>query len=153
MLEILQAGPPDAALISAMSARCFAEPWSGELLASLLAQPGIAGHLALLDGGPAGFVLVQEVGGTAEILLVATLPEARRQGIGRRLLEIGLAAARARGAGHCLLEVAEDDGGAVAFYRQAGFLPAGRRRGYYARPGGPVDALVMRRELQAEESQ
>lgn len=150
---IRQAGPTDAALFAAMSASCFAEAWSEDLLARLLAQPAVIGLLAADAAGPAGFVLAMAGPDLAEILLIATLPEYRRRGIGRALLEAALAEARSRGARRCLLEVAADDAPAVLFYRSAGFARDGLRRGYYVRPGGPVDALVMGRELPGQEVQ
>jgi ribosomal-protein-alanine N-acetyltransferase len=45
------------------------------------------------------------------------------------------------------LEVAVDNAAALRLYRRAGFAEAGRRRGYYERPGGRVDALVLTRVL------
>jgi ribosomal-protein-alanine N-acetyltransferase len=57
----------------------------------------------------------------------------------------------AAGAQALFLEVAEDDAGARRFYGSSGFVPVGRRRGYYRRAGrGRVDALVLRRPLTAE---
>ena len=46
------------------------------------------------------------------------------------------------------LEVAVDNPAAIALYQAAGFVPAGRRRGYYRRQGADaMDALVLRRTL------
>jgi ribosomal-protein-alanine N-acetyltransferase len=46
------------------------------------------------------------------------------------------------------LEVGADNPTAQALYERAGFVPAGRRPGYYTRPGvTAVDAIVMRRTL------
>ncbi|MFU1477623.1 hypothetical protein ACM25N_07930 [Roseovarius sp. C7] len=44
-------------------------------------------------------------------------------------------------------EVAEDNAGAIALYRAAGFGECGRRKGYYRRAGGAVDALVLAKDL------
>jgi ribosomal-protein-alanine N-acetyltransferase len=47
------------------------------------------------------------------------------------------------------LEVAADNGAALRLYRRTNFTQAGRRKGYYARPGGEkVDALVLARALE-----
>ena len=46
-----------------------------------------------------------------------------------------------------VLEVADDNAGAIALYSGAGFGRVGARRGYYPRETGAVDALVMRRDL------
>jgi ribosomal-protein-alanine N-acetyltransferase len=63
-------------------------------------------------------------------------------GLGRVLL----AAAIARlGDGEMFLEVAADNAPAIGLYQSAGFIQAGVRCGYYARSGGAVDALVLKR--------
>ena len=42
--------------------------------------------------------------------------------------------------------MAVSNAAARALYAGLGYLPAGRRPGYYRRPGaGPVDALVLRK--------
>jgi [ribosomal protein S18]-alanine N-acetyltransferase len=42
------------------------------------------------------------------------------------------------------LEVGVDNPAARALYAQAGFEEVGRRLGYYTRPNGLADALVLR---------
>ena len=53
----------------------------------------------------------------------------------RRLVE--------RGVTTVFLEVAADNPGAQGLYASLGFVQVGRRKGYYARSGGAVDALVL----------
>ena len=64
-----------------------------------------------------------------------------------RLLAAALARAEALGCETMFLEVAADNAAALGLYRTAGFVQAGLRRGYYHRPGGDMDALVLRRDL------
>ncbi len=46
------------------------------------------------------------------------------------------------------LEVASDNDAAVALYKGLGFAAAGRRKGYYQRPGGKsADALILALDL------
>jgi [ribosomal protein S18]-alanine N-acetyltransferase len=46
------------------------------------------------------------------------------------------------------LEVAADNNAAGALYTKAGFMPVGRRAGYYQRKGAqPVDAITLARDL------
>jgi ribosomal protein S18 acetylase RimI-like enzyme len=84
-----------------------------------------------------------------DIAAIGVLDAWRRGGIGRALLAHCEAQARAAGATGLMLEVAEDNAAARAFYGGAGFAEAGRRRGYYrARPGeGARDALVFSKVL------
>jgi ribosomal-protein-alanine N-acetyltransferase len=81
-------------------------------------------------------------------LTLAVAPEARRRGLGRALLDAGLAAAAASGAEAMFLEVAADNAAALALYAGAGFDRVGLRRGYYPRvAGSAADALTLRRAL------
>lgn len=134
------------ATLAALHARCFTtpRPWTEAEFATFLADP-----LAfLLVEGDAAFLLGRAVAGEAELLTLAVAPEARRRGLGQRLVSRFLYQARLRGADSAFLEVAADNAAAQALYARAGFAPAGRRRGYYPLPaGGSVDALVLRRLL------
>ena len=146
-MRITAAGPGDAAVLASLHASAFAAPWSvGSLAEGIGARHGFA-FLAVRGDTPLGFILAQAVAGEAEVLTLAVAPQARREGVGRALVEAAAQAAAGRGAATVWLEVAEDNTTAVALYAAAGFEAAGRRRGYYGRPGGAVDALMMRRRL------
>lgn len=135
---------PDA--LAALHARCFTtpRPWGEAEFAAFLNKP-----LAfLLVEGDAGFLLGRAVAGEAELLTLAVAPEARRRGLGQRLVSRFLYQARLRGAETAFLEVAADNDPARALYARAGFTEAGRRPSYYHTPDGfAVDALVLRRVL------
>ena len=99
----------------------------------------------LVEGGQllalaCGWLVVDEL----HITAVAVDPTRRRQGLGRRVLELLLERAAAAGAAHATLEVAASNGAAVALYGRCGFSTAGVRRAYY-RNGD--DALVQWRRL------
>jgi ribosomal-protein-alanine N-acetyltransferase len=129
-------------IVTGINRACFDPHWDRAAIAALLALPGSMGWVALVDGEPRGYVLARMAGGEAEILSIGVLPESRRQGIGRSLL----AAAIARlGAQPIFLEVSEDNSAALALYSGPGFLPVGRRRGYYRTAAGAKDAVVLRR--------
>ena len=91
-----------------------------------------------------GFALAREVAGEAELLTIAVATAARRQGVGRTLLETVLAMMVARGAEALFLEVASGNDAAIGLYTGAGFREAGRRRAYY---DGITDALIYRKDL------
>jgi ribosomal-protein-alanine N-acetyltransferase len=95
-----------------------------------------------------GFILTRATSYDAEILTLAIEPIFRRQGLARMLTDAAAQLAATLGAESLFLEVAEDNPAAIALYANLGFVQVGRRRGYYARAGAtPVDALVMRRDL------
>lgn len=120
----------------------FHETWTADAFNGLLAT-GADGLLALSGDTPVGLILWRVAADEAEILTICTLPTHRRLGVGRQLLEAAKAALKAAEIERLLLEVAVDNDAAIALYRAFGFAEAGRRRGYYTRPDGHADALVM----------
>ena len=127
--------------LAALHRRVFLtpRPWSEAEFTALLADPTV-----FLLAEPQGFLLGRAVAGEAEILTLAVAPEARRQGIGARLVQAFLSEAAVRAADRAFLEVAADNAAALALYRGAGFAEAGRRRGYFLTPeGSRLDALVL----------
>lgn len=134
------------AALAALHARSFTtpRPWGEAEFAALLSDP-----LAfLLVEGDAGFLLGRTVADEAELLTIAVAPEARRLGLGHRLVSRFLYQARLRGADSAFLEVAATNDAALRLYSGCGFILAGQRRGYYRTPEGrAIDALVLRRAL------
>ena len=134
------------ATLAALHARCFQtpRPWSEAEFETLLADPLVF----LLVEGDAGLLLGRAVAGEAELLTIAVAPEARRRGLGRKLMARFLYQAQLRGVERAFLEVAADNPAAIALYESSGFQPAGMRRGYYQSPTGQrIDALVLARDL------
>ncbi|QBX99610.1 GNAT family N-acetyltransferase [Rhodophyticola sp. CCM32] len=136
--------PAQMALIHA---RAFTtqRPWSVAEFKTLLAQPSTR---MLPDEN--GFLLLRILPPDAEILTLAVLPGAQRQGIARALLNKSETLARAEGVTRLFLEVAAGNSSARALYRSAGFDETGTRPGYYTRPDGTRDdAVMMAREIRA----
>ncbi len=97
---------------------------------------------------PIGFMLARVVADEAEILTLGVLAEARRYGVGRRLLESACARARTLGARRIYLEVGAGNTAGLALYRQLGFTETGRRDGYYDRgDDAREDAVLMVKAL------
>lgn len=130
--------------LARLHASAFAQdrPWTAAEFASLLSFPG-----SLLLGDARAVLLGRVTLDEAEILTLATDPAHRRQGLAATLLARFEAEARARGAARAFLEVAEDNAPARALYEGRGYRGVGRRPAYYARPGAPVAALVLSREI------
>lgn len=129
--------------LAGLHARCFTvpRPWSVSGFETLLAAPA-----TVLTSRPGGFALGQVVADEAELLTIAVAPAERRRGLGRRLLDLFLAECAARGASAVFLEVDVGNAPALALYRSAAFLVAGRRPAYYRAPDGTLgDALILRR--------
>lgn len=149
-MKLRLAGPDDAGALAGVHAQAFDAPWSAADIAALLAAPGVTAWLVEADTA-IGMSLVRVAAGEGEVLTIGVAPAARRQGVGDALVAAAVVAATAGGAESLFLEVAADNAAAQALYAKAGFVPVGRRPGYYARPtGGAVDARVLRRSLNTD---
>lgn len=99
------------------------------------------------DGALGGFIIVSIAADQAEILTIATAIVSRRRGLARRLLEGVAPELKKQDVRELFLEVAEDNIGAIALYRGAGFIPIGRRPGYYRRAEGRIAALTLSKKV------
>ena len=117
-------------------ARWSARTWAEELVADralTLVNKDRWGRLL----GVATFHWLEDV---ADLNRVVVAPDARRAGIGRRLVLAGLEWVDGMGAQQVMLEVEAGNDPAIALYEQVGFVALARRANYY---GAGADALVM----------
>ena len=122
---------------------CFGEAWTRSQCAGILPMAGVALTIAEDSRGAAGFSLMRFVADEAELLLIAVDPAEQGNGFGRALLRHFIETSRAFGVSRLHLEV-RDGNPAIGLYENAGFSPAGRRRGYYRGPEGKhYDALTL----------
>lgn len=146
------AGIGHTRLLAELHHAAFIESWSAAALGELLAMPGafawLAENTAEPHHPPVGFVLGRIAGGECEILTLAVVPAAWRQGVAGTLLKTALTHAAAAGATAVFLEVAANNRAARRLYARGGFAQVGRRQAYYPRHGRPgLDALILRRSL------
>ena len=148
MTERLRAATAaDGAALAAIDALGNPSPWSADAFAETLGRA--SGIVALgARGAIEGFVVFGVAADECEILGIAVLPERRRRGTGRALLEEALLHAARRDAQRCFLEVRASNRAARNLYLRCGFMVDGRRGAYYRDgAGGREDALLMTREL------
>ena len=145
MSGVRPAGPDDATTMATVHAAAFDAPWSSDVLRAFLDSAGA--FAAITEPSEAGFILCRRMAGEAEILTLAVEPSHRRGGLGSTLLSAAVDWAADAGAEALFLEVACDNAPAIALYATLNFNEVGRRRAYYSRPGGAMDALVLRRDL------
>lgn len=91
-----------------------------------------------------GFALISIVADIIDLERIAVRPHARRLKIATALINAVIDYANDAHAERIILEVAENNEGAHAFYTQMGFTEITRRLGYY--PGG-INAVVMTKEV------
>jgi ribosomal-protein-alanine N-acetyltransferase len=142
--------------VAALSAACFAEPWTRAAFEEELSREWSLVRVLRLPGpvGPpvgavVGLVACWLVRDELHVLSLAVSPDHRRRGYARALLEDAFAVGRARGARYATLEVRRSNVAARRLYAALGFAAIGERPGYYAAP--VEDALVLFRPLDAEE--
>ena len=116
-----------------------------------LVEAGVAGelptvHYLVAEYGVVvvGHAVVSALADISELQRIAVDVTHRRRGLATSLLKEAVELARSEGADRMLLEVREDNAGAIAFYASRGFAEIDRRARYY-RDGGT--AVVMQREL------
>ena len=102
--------------------------------------------LCAWDGdAPVGLAMGRVAADELEIHSVAVHPEARRAGLGRRLVVALEQAGKDRGAAEVFLEVRASNTAARTLYARAGYTATGTRAAYY-RDG--EDAVLMHRALE-----
>lgn len=137
------------AVMEAAFGRAYGEAWTRSQLAGILPMTGVALVVARdsRDDQVIGFSLDRQVAGEAELLLLAVLPERRRRGVGRSLLQDFLVRARNEEISQVHLEV-RDGNPAIAIYDESGFAAVGRRCNYYHSPDGTRhDAITLALQL------
>ena len=128
---------------------CFSRPWSRQALKEELTNPAACFLVGEEAGEVLGYAGMHCAAGECYVDNVAVFPEARRQGVGRRLMEALLQAAAARGGEFLSLEVRPSNLEALALYRGLGFREVGRRRRFYDDP--VEDGLLLTKDLEKEE--
>ncbi|MBQ8397024.1 MAG: ribosomal protein S18-alanine N-acetyltransferase [Clostridia bacterium] len=127
----------DIPALAALEAACFPDPWNETGLGMLLGAP-YGGLCAEQDGVIVGYVgwmyipAGNSLPAEAEITRIAVAPAARRQGLGRALLEGMLAMlCPDDGALTVYLDVRESNRAAQALYESLGFARQGTRPRFY----------------------
>ena len=96
-----------------------------------------------------GFALGQVILDEAELFLIMTKPEHRKQGVGRRILATFEQQAFQNAVRRIILEVADTNTAARALYCANGYQRIAVRKNYYTFPDGShADAIVMEKYLQ-----
>jgi ribosomal-protein-alanine N-acetyltransferase len=95
-------------------------------------------------GKLAGFTIVEMLKGFGHVITIDIRAEARRTGLGSRLMEAAEARIKEQGGRLMVLEVAVNNGPAIAFYKRHGYTVDKTIPGYY---NGELDALFMVKRL------
>ncbi|MCW2794382.1 MAG: ribosomal protein S18P -alanine acetyltransferase [Nocardioides sp.] len=122
------------------------DAWSEGLVAEGVGGllPTVHYLVAEVDGRVVGHAAASIVADIGELQRIAVDAAQRRRGLATALLDAVVALTAAEGADRLLLEVREDNAGAIGFYAVSGFVEIDRRRRYY-RDG--ATAVVLRKAV------
>ncbi len=134
----------DSHRLAAIHALAFplAEAWSRDVFSLQLDLPNVIGLIV----DDSAFILLRVADREAEILTLAVVPSARRQGVAAGMLKEAIQRLGQAGAVVVFLEVSVKNTAALALYAANGFKQVGRRSRYYS---DGSDALVLRLDLKA----
>jgi len=128
--------------ISEIEKKCFPYPWSKEAIKEELCENVLSYFLiAECNGQICGYVsswLLFNI--EAEVGNLAVLPEFRRNGIAKSLMQSLINYSQSKNIYEITLEVRASNQKAISLYEKLGFKKAGLRKKYYQ---GTEDAILM----------
>lgn len=119
----------------------FSDPWSRNSFIESIAEQNNHYLVAVIDGKVVGYCGYWGIAGEGYIYNVAVKASHMRQGIGFKMLEELTRQAAARGIDSLTLEVRQSNEAAIKLYKKLGFIEAGIRKDFYAKP--LEDAIIM----------
>lgn len=120
---------------------CFTESWSCRLLEAGLHSPWDTCFVFEQEDRIFGYCCLRILAGEGEIQRIAVLPQKRRLGVGRKMMEAMVDYAIQNQAHGISLEVRESNLAARRLYESFGFEAEAVRKGYYHSPA--EDAVIM----------
>jgi ribosomal-protein-alanine N-acetyltransferase len=136
----------DLECVLAIEAESFSSPWNRTLFQQefdlsfsrhmVMTRPTDEGEEKII-----GYIVFWIIHDEVQLQRIAVKKDARRQGIGGRLLEEMIKLCRGEGVQRGSLEVRSGNHAALTLYRRRGFEMVGTRKGYYT--DTREDALVM----------
>jgi ribosomal-protein-alanine N-acetyltransferase len=121
-------------------------PWTQTIFGDCI-QAGYSCWVATRRNVIEGYGILSIAAGESHLLNICVHPEARSQGVGRKILRHLVAIARRHNADILFLEVRVSNTVACKLYQQEGFNELGIRRDYYPHDKGREDALILARTL------
>ena len=136
----------DIDAIARVENACFSIPWSIDAIKHEICENKLADFMIACDeeNNIVGYIGIWTLLDECQINKIAVLPEKRKLGFGKAILNHVLEFTRDIGVKNWYLEVRESNTAAQALYRSAGFSSVGTRKNYYINP--VEDAVLMNLE-------
>ena len=136
----------DIDAIARVENACFSIPWSIDAIKHEICENKLADFMIACDeeNNIVGYIGIWTLLDECQINKIAVIPEKRKNGIGKAILNHVLEFTRDIGVKNWYLEVRESNKAAQALYRSAGFSSVGTRKNYYINP--VEDAVLMNLE-------
>ena len=134
--------PDDLDQVIAIEREVFLFPWSRMNFADSLTAKYYCRVLAKNEL-VFGYGVMITAADESHILTVGIAGKWQKKGWGQKLLKHFIQQASRQSSRTMILDVRESNTGAINLYKQLGFLPIGKRKGYYPAMCGREDAIVM----------
>ncbi len=139
MIRLMQEA--DLEQVAELEKCCFSESWSYRILEAGLHSPYDVYYVFEQDERILGYCNLRLLAGEGEIQRIAVLPQCRRLGLGRKMMDVMVGYARNNRALAISLEVREGNTAARRLYELYGFQAEAVRKAYYHNP--TEDAVIM----------
>lgn len=144
-MEVKKVTKSDLKQIEELEQEIFPDPWSLKSLTDSQEKENALFICTKDEKKIVGYMIIYFAADEAEIIRVAVKKEARRKGIGQRMLLGVEDYCEKKKIRKLYLEVRESNFAALSFYLDGGFINSGLRKDYYSNP--KEDAILMKREL------
>lgn len=142
MIEIRPMTEDDLDFVTGLEKALFSDAWTKESLKEELRCPYARSYVLTEEGLPCAYGLFRLLAGEGEVLRIGTLPEKRRHGFARSLMEHYLE--KAEGLQKVFLEVRAGNIPARSLYEAMGFREISLRPRYYRDP--VEDAVIYEKK-------
>ena len=134
--------------VSKLENACFSTPWSEKSIREEMNNEWAFWLTAMEGESLLGYIGIQFGLDGGDIMTIATEPELRGKGIGKKLVLAAVERLQEKHLGYLTLEVRPSNLPAIALYESLGFREVGRRKKYYRDP--VEDALLMTKFFEEE---
>lgn len=138
-IKVVYATTDDISAIAHIEKECFSTPWSENAISESMTA-GTCFYVAQFNNGIVGYMGLSKIAGEGYVTNVAVLPEYRRNGIGKKILEYVINDSKDE-LEFISLEVRVSNHAAISLYEKFGFERVGLRRRFYENP--QEDAIIM----------